>query len=93
MGERTVILHFRTYPEDQLWVGECVELDVASGGQTEQEAQRRVEEATDLYLTTLAEHGDLERVLAENGVQVVLDGEPVAGHFHELTVSLPLSVR
>jgi len=93
MGQRTGCLHFRTYPEDHLWVGECVELDVASGGHTEHEAQRRVGEATELYLATLAENGDLERVLAEHGVPIAIDDEPVAGHFEERRVPLPIASR
>jgi len=93
MGRRTVCLHFRTYPEDHLWVGECVELDVASGGRTEDEARRRVWQATDLFLATLAEHGDLDRVLTEHGVQIVNDEEPIAGHFEERRVPLPAASR
>lgn len=89
MPQRLIHLHFRTYPEDHLWVGECIELDVASGGETEDEARRRVEEATHLYLETVSEHGDLERLLAEKGVSITSSGEPALGHLEEWTFALP----
>lgn len=89
MGQQVIHLHFRTYPEDHLWVGECIELDVASGGETEEEATRRVEEATRLYLDTVSEHGDLERILTEKGVPITDQGEPAPGHLEERTLALP----
>lgn len=91
MGPQIIRLHFRTYPEDHLWAGECIELDVASGGQTEEEAQTRAEQATQLYLTTVSEHGDLKRILAEKGVPIGYEDEAPVGHFEERTVSLPIS--
>ena len=89
MGRRILRLHFRTYPED-LWVGECIELDVASGGETEAQARKRVEEATRLFISTIAGHGDLDRVLAEKGVRVTQEGEPPVGHIEEWLMPLPL---
>ena len=88
MGRQILRLYFRTYPED-LWVGECIELDVASGGETEAQARERVEEATRLFLSTVAEHGDLDRVLAENGVRITEEGEPSIGHIEESSMPLP----
>ena len=90
MAQQVIHLHFRTYPEDHLWVGECIELDVASGGATEQEAARRAEEATRLYLETVSVHGDLERILAEKGVPITSQGEPAPGHLEERTLVLPV---
>ena len=90
MSQQVIHLHFRTYPEDHLWVGECMELDVASGGETEEEAARRVEEATRLYLDTVSQHGDLERILAEKGVPITDQDEPAPGRLEERALALPL---
>ncbi|MCS7030067.1 MAG: type II toxin-antitoxin system HicB family antitoxin [Gloeomargarita sp. SKYG116] len=42
---------FRAYvwPEDHLWVAQCLEVDVASQGSTEAEALQNLQEALALY--------------------------------------------
>jgi predicted RNase H-like HicB family nuclease len=46
----------------------CPELDVASCGDTVEEACANLRDAVDAYLTALAEEGELEKVLDERGV-------------------------
>jgi predicted RNase H-like HicB family nuclease len=54
MARQAVRLHFRIFPEDSLWVGECSELGVSTSAETEAEAVGAIDEATQLYLATLA---------------------------------------
>ena len=63
MACRTVRLQYRIFPEDHLWVGECVELGVSTSATSEEEARQGIDEAARLYLDTLAEQGELGRVL------------------------------
>ena len=65
-----VRLHFRTFAEDGQWVGRCLELGVSTCADTRAEAEAGIIEATTLYLETLADEGELERVLSENGLAV-----------------------
>ncbi len=89
MPERTIHLHYRIFPEDSLWVGECIELGVSTSAATEAEAREAIDEATRLYLDTLADEGELERVLGERGIVVGSDGTPGAGTIEERTLPLP----
>ncbi len=47
----------------------CPELDVASCGDTIEEASENLQDAIDIYLTTLAEEGELQKVLEERGLK------------------------
>jgi predicted RNase H-like HicB family nuclease len=47
----------------------CPELDVASCGETAEQARLNLEDAIDLYLNTLAEEGELDRVLRERDIK------------------------
>ena len=47
----------------------CPELDVASCGDTVEEACDMLRDAIDAYLTALAEEGELNRVLEERGLK------------------------
>lgn len=77
-----VFLTFRAFhhDEDGGWIGECVDLGVASGADEAFEALANVLEATMLYLHTLEETGQRPRVFAERGVKLhyglPLEGEP-----------------
>lgn len=68
-------LTFRVYEEDGQYTGECVELGVASCGDTIDEAFRAICEAAELYINTLQDVGERGRVFAERGV-VIHPGEP-----------------
>jgi predicted RNase H-like HicB family nuclease len=89
MARQTVHLHFRIFPEDHLWVGECIELGVSTSAETEDEAASGIDEATQLYLATLAEQGELGRVLQEHGVAIVPEDAPGVGRIEERTLALP----
>lgn len=71
-----VDLHFRAFPEGNQWVSECLELGVTSCGDTMQDALAAIVDATTLYLETLEDEGELERVLLEAGLQRTLNSGP-----------------
>ena len=60
----------------------CPSLDIASCGDTCEAATQNLSDAIELYLNTLEEEGELERVFQEKGVQVLSGDEPaVPGSF------------
>jgi predicted RNase H-like HicB family nuclease len=69
-GDRFVELTFKVAPEDDQYSAFCIELDLATCGDTLDEAQKNILEAVDVHLATLAEIGDLKRFLKDKGVQV-----------------------
>lgn len=61
-------LHIGTRKEDNnLWVGWCPSIDVASVGETEAQARDAVKEAVGLWLDTCGELGTLHEALHEIG--------------------------
>ena len=54
------------------FVSYCPELDVASQGETIEEAVRNLQDAVDTYVSALSEMGDLRAVLDERGLKPVL---------------------
>lgn len=70
-----VRLHFRTFQEDDQWVGRCRELGISTCADTRVEAEAGIIEATTLYLETLADEGELGRILDRYGLEVIV-GEP-----------------
>jgi len=81
-----VDLHFRALPEGRQWVSECLELRVTSCGDTMQEALAAIADATTLYLETLADERELERILGDAGLHRITGGEPEA----RIAMRLPL---
>jgi predicted RNase H-like HicB family nuclease len=71
-----VNLHFSAFEEDGQWVGRCEELGVSTCADTRAAAEAGIVEATTLYLETLQDEGELGRVLAEHGLQVITGGQP-----------------
>ncbi len=71
-------------PEGTQFVGRCPELDVATCGDSVEDAYANLVDATELYLDTLRETGQLERVLTERGLAAT--GQPV----FTTTFTLPL---
>ncbi len=59
----------RIHPEGDQYVAECVELGLATCADSLDEAARRIEEATSLYLLTLHDEGEIERALREAGIE------------------------
>src|SRR6266540_1619864 len=70
-----VLLTLKVRREGDQYVSECIELGVASCGKTIDGAFAAIKDATSLYLQTLHDEGELERVLAERGVAIT-PGEP-----------------
>ena len=73
-------LSMKLEQEDDVWVALCPELDVASQGDTVEEAGTMLDEAVRLFLETCHEMGTLGEVLAESGVTIGVapeaDGKP-----------------
>lgn len=55
----------------------CPELDIASCGDSPEEAVRNLGDALELYLSTLEEEGERERVFKERGIRIVSADEPI----------------
>ena len=89
-GTAYVRLHFRTFPEDGLWVAECVELGVSTSAETQEEATRGIVEATELYIETLADEGELHAVFRERGLQIVPDRAAAADQMEERILRVPV---
>ena len=61
--------------EDDVWVALCPELDVASQGETVEEAADMLDEAVRLFLETCHEMGTLNQVLSESEVPIAVASE------------------
>ncbi|MHB8576952.1 MAG: type II toxin-antitoxin system HicB family antitoxin [Dehalococcoidia bacterium] len=68
---RNIILTFKAYQEGPQWVSECIELGVASCDDTVDEALTALDDATQVYLESLNDEGERERVLRMRGVQIL----------------------
>jgi predicted RNase H-like HicB family nuclease len=66
---------FKAHKEGDQFVSECIELGVASCGDTLEEAFENIKDAVLLYLNTLEKEGERERVFSERGIQII-PGEP-----------------
>lgn len=71
-----VTFTFRIHREEAQYVARCVELGISSCGDSLDEALENIEEATTLYLNTLEEVGERDRVFSDAGIEI-LPGEPV----------------
>lgn len=56
--------------EGKHYVAWCPELDIASSGESVEEAYKNLADAVDLYLQTLDETGEKQQVLTERGIPV-----------------------
>lgn len=65
-----ITVTFRIHEEDGQYVGRCVELGVSSCAKSLDKALKRAQEATILYLNTLEEVGERERVIREAGIRI-----------------------
>lgn len=88
-GDAYIRLHFRTFQEDNLWVAECVELGVSTSAETQEEATRGIVEATNLYIETLADEGELQRAFNERGLKTAPDDASATGQIEERTLRVP----
>lgn len=55
----------------------CPGLDIASCGNSPEEAVKNLGDALELYLNTLEEEGEREQVFEERGIRIVSAHEPV----------------
>ena len=55
----------------------CPQLDIASCGDSFEEAAEGLRDALELYLSTLEEEGEQEQVFKEKGIKIVSEDEPV----------------
>lgn len=65
-----IILTFMVEPEGEYYVSKCLELGTASFGRKTEEALENLEDATEVYLSTLEDLGESRQVLKEKGVRV-----------------------
>ena len=63
--------------EDNQYSSWCPILDIASCGDSPDEAVKNLGDALELYLNTLEEEGEREQVFKERGIKVVDADEPV----------------
>ena len=49
---------------DRRWVSKCEELDIASGGTTFDKALHNIKDAIEVYVETLEEVGEFDRIFA-----------------------------
>ena len=68
--EGTVALTFVVEREDDQYVALCPQLDVASQGDSIEDAVAHLENAVLLYLDVIEEDGERERIFRERGIQI-----------------------
>jgi predicted RNase H-like HicB family nuclease len=68
MPQFSLDLHFTIEREDDIFVATCDDLDIASHGDTVEDAFSRCKDAINLYLAVLAEDGELDAVLKSRGL-------------------------
>jgi predicted RNase H-like HicB family nuclease len=57
----------QVWREGNQYIAHAMPLDVASSGETPEEARQAADEAVRLFLSTAAQHGTLEQVLEDAG--------------------------
>lgn len=77
--------------EEDVWVALCPELDVASQGETVEEAADMLDEAVRVFLETCHEMGTLNEVLAESGVTIAV-GSEAGGAAEPMDVPMELAI-
>ncbi len=68
--QRYIRVEIVTRREGKYFVSDCPKLGTSSFGSTEEESRRSLVDATVLYLNTLEELGECQRVLRERGIEV-----------------------
>ena len=72
-----IAVEFVITKEGKQYSSWCPELDIASCGDSPEEAVNNLSDALDLYLTTLDKEGEREQVLRDRGIEIVGVDEPV----------------
>ncbi len=90
MTETMVIIYnFRGLVREEkegIWAALCRSLDVASQGNSEQEAKDNLQEAVTLWIDSCVERGTLGKALRELGFNRTLAGSPAPPEADSLTV-------
>jgi predicted RNase H-like HicB family nuclease len=73
---KMIKLTFEITREDDQYVAVCPELDIASQGDTVEDAEKHLDDAVTLYLDVIEEDGERERIFKERGIQAVPWDEP-----------------
>jgi predicted RNase H-like HicB family nuclease len=69
-GKGYITLTLEAYKEGRAFVSRCIELDVASCGDTSEEALSAAREATTDYLNAIEQLGERKRIFAEAGIVI-----------------------
>jgi predicted RNase H-like HicB family nuclease len=85
MARGYVVVTMRATKDEETgqYVAVCEDLDVASCGDSIEDAFAQIEDAVELFLNALEEEGERERVFAERGI-VIHEGDLPS---HEATVT------
>ena len=70
-------LEFVIRKEDHQYSSWCPDLDIASCGDTPEEAVKNLSDALELYLDTIEEEGELKGIFKERGIKVKHTDDPV----------------
>lgn len=65
-----IAVTFRILQENSHYVSICPELETSSCGDTIDEALKNIRDATLLYLNTIEEQGERERIFKERGIKL-----------------------
>ena len=68
--EQTITLRLEVEREDDVYVASCPDLDISSYGDTVENAYSHLKDAITLYLDTIEEDGERERIFQERGITV-----------------------
>lgn len=88
--EHYIRLTFEVEPDDDQYTATCIELGVASCGDTIDEAMANIREAVAVYLEGIEELGERERIFRERGIVIYTSPTPspqVTLREHVLTTS------
>lgn len=68
--EETIALTYTVEQEDDQYVSRCTELDVASCGDSIEDALRHLHDAVTVYLDVASEDGEIRQLLRERGIPI-----------------------
>ena len=68
--QKAVTLRLDVEREDDLYVARCPELDISSYGDTVEDAVEHLKAAIMLYLDTIEQDGERERISTERGITI-----------------------
>ena len=80
-----IVLTFQFEPDDDVWVGKCVELGTATWAESLVQLEGELRDLVGLHLVTLEDNGQMGQVLDEWGVKICADMPS------ETSASLPVS--